>query len=666
MAVSKLSPASGANDFNLNIGGLNTTVALTKEYASGSYSIVSSVLDTTIDIYAYAADGSLAGYTSTKAFTATKGFNKMVIIGGTAGDVLGFTYKTTFGTTNTTSEVTAGPFITDITPSSMPNQDNSITITGGNFASDVAVAFTGTGYSSTAAKSIVRSSVSQLIVTRPDNFPVSASPYTVIITNPGVDSPVATNAHIFSNSITAGVVPSWSTSTTLPAFQKSVSYSQSVVATDADGSSSLTYSANSSTLPTGITFSAGAFSGTPSANGGSYTASIRATDSGGNYIDRTFTMTQDKPDAPIIGTATTTGGSTATIAFTVPTYTGTSTITTYTATSSPAGGTGSISQAGSGTINITGLTAVTAYTFTVTATNSSGASLSSSASSSITTLGALADILIVGGGGAGGWYTSGGGGAGGLVYSTGDVLSAGTTYTVTIGGGGPTGGTDNNGGAVGVNSSFGSIYIAAGGGRGGSQHFNSGTSDGGSGGGKGEGSSVALGVSTQVSYGGKGFGSSGGNYTSGPNYGGGGGGGAGAAGSTPSGTTAGVGGIGKQYSTFATATSSGANSGYYAGGGGGTFAYSNSTGAGGLGGGGAGVAGGVGTAGTANTGGGGGGGAGGNASGSGGLGGSGIAIIRTLDTLATATTVGAANSNAPYITGGYKYYKFTGSGTITF
>lgn len=386
MAVTRLSPSTSANDFNLNIGGTYSSTTFNKEYSSGAYSITSSVLDTSIDIYAYNADGSLAGYSSTKAFIATKGFSKVVVIGGTSGDVLGFTYKNTFTTSNTTAEVTAGPFITDITPSAMANQDNSITITGGNFASDVAVAFTGTGYSSTSAKSIVRTSASELIVTRPNNFPVSASPYTVTITNPGVNSPVGTNAHIAAAAVTAGVVPSWSTSTTLPAFQKTVSYSQSVVATDADGSSSITYSANSSTLPTGITFSAGTFSGTPSANGGSYTASIRATDSGGNFVDRTFTMTQDKPDAPTIGVASAISSVSMSIAFTAPTYTGTSTITSYTATSSPGGFTQTLSQAGSGSIVFTGLSPDTAYTFTVTATNSSGTSLASSASSSVNTL----------------------------------------------------------------------------------------------------------------------------------------------------------------------------------------------------------------------------------------------------------------------------------------
>ena len=91
------------------------------------------------------------------------------------------------------------------------------------------------------------------------------------------------------------------------------------------------------------------------------------------------------PDAPTIGTASATGVSgQAQVSFTAPSNGGGSAITTYTATSSPEGITGTVSQAGSGSITVSGLTDGTAYTFTVTATNTAGTGVSSGASNSIT------------------------------------------------------------------------------------------------------------------------------------------------------------------------------------------------------------------------------------------------------------------------------------------
>ena len=90
------------------------------------------------------------------------------------------------------------------------------------------------------------------------------------------------------------------------------------------------------------------------------------------------------PGAPTIGTATQTGSNRATVTYTAPASDGGSVITSYTATSSPGGITGTLTQAGSGTITVTGLTTGTAYTFTVTATNAIGTSPASAASGSVT------------------------------------------------------------------------------------------------------------------------------------------------------------------------------------------------------------------------------------------------------------------------------------------
>lgn len=86
------------------------------------------------------------------------------------------------------------------------------------------------------------------------------------------------------------------------------------------------------------------------------------------------------PGAPTIGTASA-GNGQATISFTAPGSDGGAEITSYTATSSPGGITGT---GASSPITLTGLTNGTAYTFTVTATNSAGTGAASSASNSVT------------------------------------------------------------------------------------------------------------------------------------------------------------------------------------------------------------------------------------------------------------------------------------------
>ena len=97
--------------------------------------------------------------------------------------------------------------------------------------------------------------------------------------------------------------------------------------------------------------------------------------------------TYTAPGVPTSLTATATGTTTADVSFTAPVSNGGATITSYIATSSPGGITGTISQAGSGTIRITGLTTSTAYTFSIKAVTAAGISLVSNASNSITTYG---------------------------------------------------------------------------------------------------------------------------------------------------------------------------------------------------------------------------------------------------------------------------------------
>jgi hypothetical protein len=128
------------------------------------------------------------------------------------------------------------------------------------------------------------------------------------------------------------------------------------------------------------------------------------------------------PGAPTIGTATATGATTATVAYTAPASDGGTAITSYTATSSPSGGTGTLSQAGSGTITVTGLSSSTAYTFTVTATNAVGTSAASAASNSTTTAVGIGDAF--GGGFFAGQISTAGNGIADYNLVVGPVASA--------------------------------------------------------------------------------------------------------------------------------------------------------------------------------------------------------------------------------------------------
>jgi hypothetical protein len=344
------------------------------------------------------------------------------------------------------------------------------------------------------------------------------------------------------------------------------------------------------------------------------------------------------PGVPTIGTATATGSTTATVSFTAPGSNGGSVITSYTATAylypsgTATGITGTLSQAGSGTVTVTGLNSGTGYTFTVYATNFVGNSSSSAASNSITTTAVVpssVEYVIVAGGGGGGYsrggnHVGGGGGAGGMLTSASLSVSSSLAYSITVGAGGPVH-TNGNSSAFASTSTIGGGY-----GSGGTLY-----PDGGSTGGSGGGGSGGAGSAGTAGQGNAGSSS-------------GGGGGAGSAGTIN-------GGIGLQSSITGVST-------YYAGGGAG---YG---GLGGLGGGGnsSSVFPTPGGAGTPNTGGG-----GGSASlngayngqlAAGGEGGSGIVVIAYQTTYLAPTYIdpGLTYTVDNVTRSGYRVYKFTG------
>jgi hypothetical protein len=533
--------SNASNDFTISLGTSgNTRVPLSTEFPAGTYTVTSALSDSILDIYLIATDGTSAGYVNASAasfsITATKAFDVVVVLGGTNNDTLSFVFEYVFTpNANSTNDTSAAPAtVTSISTSSLPNQNNTTDITGRNFASDVTVTFIGSDNVSRSAKSIVRNSSTSLTVTRPDTLPTQYAPYTIVVANPSIPAPTSTNQHRLSAAVTVGAAPAWVTAATLPTFYPNLSYSTTLSATDSDGGSSLTYSVVSGSLPSSMTLdsSTGVISGTSaSASAGSFT--IRATDSGNNFIDRAFTMprqTVPNPPTSVAASKTSTIGRVS-VAFTAPTqgYTPTS----YTVTSSPGG----ITATGSSSpILVNGLTGGTSYTFTVTSTSAEGTSSASSASNSVaapTTLTqtfntsgtwtnpgvSSVEALVVGGGGGGGYghpdpygfWGGGGGGAGGVLYSAALAVNANSNYSVTVGNGG--------GGSSSGNSSVFANLTALGGERGSDsnaasrQTANSGF---GSGGGGGTRSNNSQGVNTanQAGTGTSGQGFAGANGTS--------------------------------------------------------------------------------------------------------------------------------------------------------
>lgn len=287
---------AAANDFVLLVGATgNTTYVLDRTYTSGRYAIDFVNDDTTYDIYFIAEDGTYAGYTNNAIAVVTADFSEVVVIGAANNETILFTYQGTATAPSTAGDVaTAGAYINSVVTSSLPNIDDTTVVNGGNFAANVQVHFIGQNAAVTAAKTVVRTSSTQLVVTRPDSFAVAQSPYTVRVTNPGIPVPAGSNAHLLSNAVTAGTNPVWVTGTTI-FYNVGGATAITLLATDTEASD-IDYTLVSGTLPAGLTLTeeTGVISGTFSgaANEGDVTSiTVRATDAGGNFLDRTFSLT---------------------------------------------------------------------------------------------------------------------------------------------------------------------------------------------------------------------------------------------------------------------------------------------------------------------------------------------------------------------------------------
>jgi hypothetical protein len=293
-AGSSSGSGGGTNNFVLKTTA-ETTYVLDRTYTSGRYSLSFLDSDTAFDIYAIAEDGTYAGYTASTTLEVSADFAEVVVLGAASGTRISFTHLGVLTEAVTSGDVaTAGAFISSVVTSSLPSVDDTTVVNGGNFAADVEVIFIDQSAVETAAKTVVRSSSTQLLITRPDAFLPSDSPFTVKVVNPGIPVPSGANAHLLSNSVTAGTNPVWTTDTAVP-YSIGGATNYTFLATDTEATD-IDYSVVSGTLPAGLALDgetgvlSGTASGTPSE--GNVTAiTIRAIDTGGNFLDKAFNLT---------------------------------------------------------------------------------------------------------------------------------------------------------------------------------------------------------------------------------------------------------------------------------------------------------------------------------------------------------------------------------------
>jgi len=170
-------------------------------------------------------------------------------------------------------------------PATLPNATNGTAYT----QSVVATGGTGTGYVYTVDAGSLPTGLTLSAGGAITGTPTVAGSYTFTVR--AADSAGNFQTKSYTLVIEPGAVLTLGPAS-LPKATNGAAYTQSVVATGGTGTGYV-YSLTSGTLPTGLTLSAaGAVAGTPSA-AGSYTFTVRAVDSAGNFQTKTYTVVVD-------------------------------------------------------------------------------------------------------------------------------------------------------------------------------------------------------------------------------------------------------------------------------------------------------------------------------------------------------------------------------------
>ena len=207
-------------------------------------------------------------------------------------------YNTTTGVlenynANGWTSIDAPPIISAATPGTLSDIDDTVTVNGSNFTSSVIVRFVGQSGTEYTPKNVVRVSSSELTVTRPDNFPPSDEPYSILVVNSSGLQNTITDA------IDAGAGPGWVTASGSLGNRLSGSSASFTITSSEPDAGTNTLAVTSGSVPTGMTFTdnsnnTATISGTPSA-GGTFTFTATATDPGGNTSARSFSITIASP-----------------------------------------------------------------------------------------------------------------------------------------------------------------------------------------------------------------------------------------------------------------------------------------------------------------------------------------------------------------------------------